>query len=251
VQSTLWPHDTTKQGPMDVAVNVSARQLEPGSLPAAVQDILARSGLAPRCLHLELTETAIMDLDPEILGQLSRIRDLGVQIGLDDFGTGCGSLTHLRRLPLDFVKVDRSFVNGLGHDRGDERIVSAVIDLACNLGLRSIAEGVETIEQLSQLRALAATRPRATCSGVPLRRKTCASPPLTLSRQGSLNVDRSGARPTTTGPRWPRRPHGASSFTRRTSGYRCLSCSRLTTEREHRSVRTRRGGKGSVMAGAL
>jgi EAL domain-containing protein (putative c-di-GMP-specific phosphodiesterase class I) len=93
-----------------------------------------------------------MDLDPDILGQLSRIRALGVQIGLDDFGTGYASLTHLRRLPLDFVKVDRSFVDGLGQDAGDERIVSAVIDLARNLGLRSVGEGVETDVQLARLR---------------------------------------------------------------------------------------------------
>src|SRR5690606_21349055 len=92
--------------------------------------------------------------DPEILRQLTRIRDLGVQIGLDDFGTGYASLTHLRRLPLDFVKVDRSFIQGLGTDPGDERIVSAVIDLARNLGLRSVGEGVETREQLDRLREL-------------------------------------------------------------------------------------------------
>ena len=105
-------------------------------------------------LHLELTETAIIDLHPDILQQLGLIRDLGVQIGLDDFGTGYASLTHLRRLPLTFVKIDRSFVAGLGSDDEDERIVAAVVDLAANLGLRSIAEGVETPDQLDRLRAL-------------------------------------------------------------------------------------------------
>jgi len=95
-----------------------------------------------------------MDLHPEILRQLSKVRDLGVQVGLDDFGTGYASLTHLRRLPLDFVKIDGSFVDGLGVDPGDGRIVAAVIDLAHNLGLRSIAEGVETVEQLDALREL-------------------------------------------------------------------------------------------------
>ena len=96
------------------------------------------------CLHLELTETAIIDLHPESSSSSARIRDLGVQIGLDDFGTGYASLTHLRRLPLTFVKIDQSFVQGLGVDHEDERIVAAVVDLAANLGLRSIAEGVET-----------------------------------------------------------------------------------------------------------
>jgi diguanylate cyclase (GGDEF)-like protein/PAS domain S-box-containing protein len=139
---------------MPVAVNLSARQFEPGDLATVVQGRLERTGLDPSRLHLELTETALMDLRPEILSQLRRIRDLGVQVGLDDFGTGYASLTHLRRLPLTFVKIDQSFVQGLGTDREDEGIVSAVVDLAANLGLRSIAEGVETTDQLSRLREL-------------------------------------------------------------------------------------------------
>ena len=119
-----------------------------------MRDGSSTTGLDPSSLHLELTETAIIDLHPDILRQLGRIRDLGVQIGLDDFGTGYASLTHLRRLPLTFVKIDQSFVQGLGTDREDERIVSAVVDLAANLGLRSIAEGVETEDQLDRLREL-------------------------------------------------------------------------------------------------
>ncbi len=95
-----------------------------------------------------------MDLHPGILRQLGRLRDLGVQIGLDDFGTGYASLTHLRRLPLTFAKIDQSFVQGLGTNTEDERIVSAVVDLAANLGLRSIGEGVETEDQLGRLREL-------------------------------------------------------------------------------------------------
>jgi EAL domain-containing protein (putative c-di-GMP-specific phosphodiesterase class I) len=137
--------------PMTVAVNLSARQFEPGDLAAVVRHQLERTGLAPNDLHLELTETAIMDLRPDLLGQLAEIRELGVQIGLDDFGTGYASLTHLRRLPLSFVKIDRSFVEGIGTEESDERIVSAVIDLAAKLGLRSVAEGVETIDQLERL----------------------------------------------------------------------------------------------------
>jgi EAL domain-containing protein (putative c-di-GMP-specific phosphodiesterase class I)/DNA-binding CsgD family transcriptional regulator len=139
---------------MAVAVNLSSRQFEPGDLAALVHDRLARTGLDPSCLHLELTETAVMDLRPDLLLQLKKIRDLGVEVGLDDFGTGYASLTHLRRLPLTFVKIDQSFVQGLGSDRDDDGIVSAVVDLASNLGLRSIAEGVETADQLSRLREL-------------------------------------------------------------------------------------------------
>jgi diguanylate cyclase (GGDEF)-like protein len=140
--------------PPTIAVNLSARQFAPGDLTTVIQTTLERTGLDASCLHLELTETAIIDLHPDTLDQLVRIRNLGVQIGLDDFGTGYASLTHLRRLPLTFVKIDRSFVNGLGTDQEDERIVAAVVDLAANLGLRSIAEGVETRDQLDRLRAL-------------------------------------------------------------------------------------------------
>lgn len=153
-EAVVWPGASNSDDAIAVAVNVSSRQLEPGDLATVVRDILARTGLAPQRLHLELTETAVMDLHPEILRQLSKTRELGVQIGLDDFGTGYASLTHLRRLPLDFVKVDGSFVDGLGTDLGDEQIVGAVVDLARNLGLRSIAECVETPEQLERLREL-------------------------------------------------------------------------------------------------
>jgi diguanylate cyclase (GGDEF)-like protein len=151
-EARCWQPARLPECGLIVAVNVSAGQFEPGDLTAVVEETLEQTALDPWCLHLELTETAIIDLHPDILQQLARIRDLGVQIGLDDFGTGYASLTHLRRLPLTFVKIDQSFVQGLGTDREDERIVAAVVDLAGNLGLRSIAEGVETQDQLDRLR---------------------------------------------------------------------------------------------------
>jgi diguanylate cyclase (GGDEF)-like protein len=152
-EARRWPPGAAERS-LTVAVNLSARQFAPGDLTAVVREALARTGLEATCLHLELTETAIIDLEPSVLRQLGEIRDLGVQIGLDDFGTGYASLTHLRRLPLTFVKIDRSFVAGLGTGQEDDRIVSAVVDLAANLRLRSIAEGVETTDQLDRLRAL-------------------------------------------------------------------------------------------------
>ena len=140
--------------PLNIAVNLSSRQFEGGDLAAEVENLLDMTGMPADGLHLELTETAVMDLHVDFLDQLGSITALGVQIGLDDFGTGYASLTHLRRLPLRFVKIDQSFVQGLGTENEDERIVGAVIDLAANLGLRSIAEGVETADQLHQLREL-------------------------------------------------------------------------------------------------
>jgi diguanylate cyclase (GGDEF)-like protein len=151
-EASGWKATNDTERPLTIAVNLSARQFEPGDLVVVVRHILERTAVHPTRLHLELTETAIVDLRPDILKQLGRLTDLGVEIGLDDFGTGYASLTHLRHLPLSFVKIDQSFVHGLGTDMGDERIVAAVVDLAANLGLRSIAEGVETSEQLAWLR---------------------------------------------------------------------------------------------------
>jgi diguanylate cyclase (GGDEF)-like protein/PAS domain S-box-containing protein len=153
-EAPRWQPVGLQQRRLTVAVNLSSRQFQGGDLTTVVRRTLEQTGLDPSCLHLELTETALIDLDPEFLAQLGRLGDLGVQIGLDDFGTGYASLIHLRRLPLTFVKIDQSFVQGLGTDHEDERIVSAVVDLAANLGLRSIAEGIETQHQLDRLREL-------------------------------------------------------------------------------------------------
>jgi len=153
-EASGWTPTGAPGGGLTLAVNVSARQFEPGDLTTLVQRSLDDAGLHATRLHLELTETTIMDLHPDILRQLAEIRDMGVEIGLDDFGTGYASLTHLRRLPLSFVKIDQSFVQGVNSEAGDEGIVSAVIDLAAHLGLRSIAEGVETDDQLRRLREL-------------------------------------------------------------------------------------------------
>jgi diguanylate cyclase (GGDEF)-like protein/PAS domain S-box-containing protein len=149
-----WQSAGSSESPLTVAVNLSSRQFESGDLPAIVRAALEETGLDPSRLHLELTETSVIALGPDLLDQLGSIRDLGVQVGLDDFGTGYASLTHLRRLPLTFVKIDQSFVQGLGTDAEDEGIVAAVVTLAAHLGLRSIAEGVETEDQLARVREI-------------------------------------------------------------------------------------------------
>jgi len=153
-EAGTWPPAGAPGRALTVAVNVSARQFEPGDLTTIVRRSLDDAGLDAGCLHLELTETTIMDLHPDILKQLVAIRDLGVEIGLDDFGTGYASLTHLRRLPLSFVKIDQSFVQGVDTNPEDTGVVSAVVDLAAHLGLRSIAEGIETEAQLARLREM-------------------------------------------------------------------------------------------------
>jgi diguanylate cyclase (GGDEF)-like protein/PAS domain S-box-containing protein len=138
---------------MRVAVNLSARQFQQRGLTEMVADVLAQTGLPPRLLELEVTETSIM-ADPEAAARtLAEIAAMGVSVALDDFGTGYSSLTHLRQLPIDRLKIDRSFVSALPADADDCAIATAVIDLGRNLGLQVIAEGVETWQQVAFLRA--------------------------------------------------------------------------------------------------
>jgi diguanylate cyclase (GGDEF)-like protein/PAS domain S-box-containing protein len=137
-QSMSWGETT----PLNV--NLSVRQLMEPALPDRVSRILAISGFPAHRLQLEVTESAVMDDIASAAEHLGRLRDLGVRVGMDDFGTGHSSLAYLRDLPLDFLKIDRSFVARLGHDRRDEAIVGAIVDMAHALGLDAVAEGVET-----------------------------------------------------------------------------------------------------------
>ena len=119
---------------------------------AGVRAILAETGLEPRYLELELTETVLMqDLNPTRRG-VPALKDMGVQLALDDFGTGYSSLSYLRRFPIDTLKIDQSFVHNLTMNDGDASIVSAVIGMGKSLHKRVVAEGVETQEQLAFLR---------------------------------------------------------------------------------------------------
>jgi diguanylate cyclase (GGDEF)-like protein/PAS domain S-box-containing protein len=136
-----------------VAVNVSARQLVSG-FATCVAAVLAETGLPAEMLCLELTETALIDAGNASRQEIADIKALGVTLALDDFGTGWSSLAYLRRFPFDIVKIDRSFVTGLGTDKDDTAVVKAVIGLGQALGLRVVAEGVETELQHRALRQL-------------------------------------------------------------------------------------------------
>jgi len=134
-----------------ISVNLSARQLQSETLLDDVADILNRTGLAPACLDLEITESMLMqDADAAIL-TLAALKSLGLTISLDDFGTGYSSLSYLKRFPIDAVKVDRSFVQDIAADADDASITRAVITMAHHLKLKVVAEGVETAEQLALL----------------------------------------------------------------------------------------------------
>lgn len=149
-QNRAWQDQGLRQVP--VAVNLSAAELHRARTVQTVQHALASSGLDPRWLELEVTESMLMR-DVERVGQLLQaLRDMGALIALDDFGTGYSSLAHLRRFPLSALKVDRSFVRDLQADSNDAAICRAVIALGRTLGLRVVAEGVETAGQLAFLR---------------------------------------------------------------------------------------------------
>ena len=140
--------------PIPVAVNVSPRQLTDPHFAERVSEILSSIRLSPPLLTLEITETALVHDDAVTLRNLDALAGLGVKVALDDFGTGYSSLSHLRRLPISTVKVDRSFVDGLGDDRDDTAIVTGVIGMARGLKLDTVAEGVETEAQVEALERL-------------------------------------------------------------------------------------------------
>jgi len=137
---------------MFVSVNVSPRQLSTGELPHQVADVLRETGLAARRLHLELTETAVIGDETHASALLTRLRDSGVKVWLDDFGTGFSGLSHLRRVPVDGVKIDRSFIADVLRDPDDLALTTAIIAMAHSLGIVVVAEGVEREGQYALLR---------------------------------------------------------------------------------------------------
>jgi len=137
-----------------LCVNVSGRQLARHDFPELVQQIATETGLVHGTLGLEITESVLMEAEIEPVEMLARLRSRNLRLILDDFGTGYSSLGYLQRFDLDALKIDRSFVSGLGSDDGDSAIVTAIIQMADALGLDVVAEGVETPQQLARLRDL-------------------------------------------------------------------------------------------------
>jgi diguanylate cyclase (GGDEF)-like protein len=138
--------------PLLVAVNISIEQLRKASLPASIGGILRAANLGAQCLELEVTEsTAMSDAENAVIA-LKVLSDMGLALAIDDFGTGYSSLSHLKRFPVTYLKIDQSFVRGIPSDPNDIAIVNTIIGMAKNLGMRLIAEGVETREQLEFLK---------------------------------------------------------------------------------------------------
>jgi EAL domain-containing protein (putative c-di-GMP-specific phosphodiesterase class I) len=149
-----WQLAYPTKSTMTVAVNLSARQFQHPDLVSDVVSALRDSGLDPRRLSLEITESVVMEDTEGAIAKLDLIRNQGVQLAIDDFGTGYSSLSYLKRFKVHTLKLDRVFVDGIDHDQYNTAIMRSVIALAAALGIRVTAEGIETPAELAHLQAL-------------------------------------------------------------------------------------------------
>jgi diguanylate cyclase (GGDEF)-like protein len=149
-QLRVWQSEPVT-APLQLSVNVSARQFRQSDFVQQVEDVLAQSAIQPNGLKLELTESLVLANVADTIAKMSALKELGVRFSMDDFGTGQSSLSYLTRLPLDQLKIDQSFVRNIGIKSTDGVIVQTIIGMARNLGLEVIAEGVETQAQLNYL----------------------------------------------------------------------------------------------------
>ena len=167
-----WHASGTVAPDVGISVNISVRQLLSMTFVDAVDATLRRHDVAPQLLNLDLTESIFAD-HHLVSGPLVRLRNLGIRVSIDDFGTGYSSLAYVRDLPVDALKIDRSFVHGLGRDRRDSALVGAVVTLATELGLDVVAEGVETVEQLHVLARLGCGQAQGYLFGLPSPSGSC------------------------------------------------------------------------------
>jgi len=151
-QARRWHTRFPGMPPLKVCVNLSAKQFQHCALLEDIGAALRETGLDPSALDLEITESVVMEDAPATIATLRDLKGLGVNLAIDDFGMGYSSLSYLKRFPVDFLKVDRSLIQGIGEGPKDEAILSALVTLAHSMGTRTIAEGVETKEQLARLR---------------------------------------------------------------------------------------------------
>jgi diguanylate cyclase (GGDEF)-like protein/PAS domain S-box-containing protein len=154
LQTRRWNELYPGDPPLTVCVNLSGRQFQDPGLAQDVARILQETGLNPQCLNLEITESVLMEDARSTIATLLELKYLGVELSIDDFGTGYSSLSYLKRFPVDHLKIDRSFVGELKKDAEDTMLVSGIIRLAHTMGMRVVAEGVESAEQMQRLQGL-------------------------------------------------------------------------------------------------
>ena len=161
-EAATWPSQYT------VSVNVSAIQFRTPNLVAAIVSALADSGLEPRRLELEITESVMLDAGGAASAMLTTLRECGVRVALDDFGVGYSSMGYLRSFPFDRIKIDQSFVRCGSEDRVGRAIVRAVVGIGQSLGMATVAEGIETEEQLARIVAEGCTEAQGFLFGRPM-----------------------------------------------------------------------------------
>ena len=154
IQAKKWQLEHPMSPPLRVGVNLSARQLQDDGLIGVISEVLEATGLEPSSLILEVTESVLMRDTQSTMEVLRDIKRLDVQIVVDDFGTGYSSLSYLKHFPVDVIKIDKSFVDGIENGSEDAKLVRAIIQLGESLGLKTVAEGIETRAQLEELRRL-------------------------------------------------------------------------------------------------
>ena len=153
-QLAEWQHRSPHNKSLVMSVNLSGKHFAHGDIVEQIQQIIVKTQISPECLKLEITESAMMDNPEKAIATLKRLKNLGAQVSIDDFGTGYSSLSYLHRFPIDTLKVDRSFVSTMENGTENGEIVRTIISLAKTLNLSVIAEGIESIHQLHQLRIL-------------------------------------------------------------------------------------------------
>jgi diguanylate cyclase (GGDEF)-like protein len=186
-QVSRWQPRGRSDAPLTVSVNLSATEILQADLIDTVRSALAESGLPAEALELEITETAVLEASDETRDVLGRLKDLGVALSIDDFGVGYSYLSHLRDFPIDRVKIDRSFIAGLGAVGEDRTIVEAVVRLAHELGLGVVAEGVETKAQAVLLASMGCDTAQGYHFAPPLSARAAL-----LYRRASHSADASG-----------------------------------------------------------
>jgi EAL domain-containing protein (putative c-di-GMP-specific phosphodiesterase class I) len=153
-QFAKWRQSMGSNAPRSISVNLSRRQLVLPNLPETIKEVLEQTGMAAECLHLEVTESAVMRDSAAATQMLLAIKAIGVKLDMDDFGTGHSSLAYLHQFPIDVLKIDRSFVANIDRGRAFAALVQAVAQLARNLDITVVAEGIETMAQTLILQSL-------------------------------------------------------------------------------------------------
>jgi len=157
-QAQMWQLKYPNQPPLILNVNLSPKQFQQPKIAEKIIQTLNETGLNPYCLKLEITESMVMENEETTIAMLRKLKELGIQLAIDDFGVGFSALNYLKQFPIDTLKIDRAFINGLGQSVTDTAIVHAIIAFAKALNLSITAEGIETVEQITQLRALKCDR---------------------------------------------------------------------------------------------